>query len=56
MTDGRAPWWHQEKEFDEHKDDKCRALLWSMRTGKTKAVIDILDVQFKTIGAALTYS
>ena len=39
-------WAHQAKEFDEHKDDRCRALLWSMRTGKSKAVIDKAEYQF----------
>jgi len=36
----KSAWSHQAREFDEHKDDRCRALLWTMRTGKTKAVID----------------
>lgn len=31
---------HQQEEFDRHKDDDARALLWQMRTGKTKAVLD----------------
>jgi len=39
-------WWWQQKEFDEHKDDRSRALLWTMRTGKTKAVIDKAEYQF----------
>ncbi len=43
----KAPWWHQAKEFEEHKDTKCRALLWSMRTGKSKAVIDKAEYQFE---------
>ncbi len=42
----RVPWAHQAKEFDEHKDSKIRALLWSMRTGKSKAVIDKAEYQF----------
>jgi hypothetical protein len=42
----KAPWSHQTKEFDEHRDTKCRALLWSMRTGKSKAVIDKAEYQF----------
>jgi hypothetical protein len=37
---------HQAKEFDEHKNDRSRALLWSMRTGKSKAVIDKAEYQF----------
>ena len=39
-------WAHQQKEFDEHRDDRCRALLWSMRTGKSRAVIDKAEYQF----------
>lgn len=39
-------WEHQAKEFDEHRDSKCRALLWTMRTGKSKAVIDKAEYQF----------
>jgi hypothetical protein len=39
-------WAHQAKEFDEHKDDRFRVLLWSMRTGKSKAVIDKAEYQF----------
>lgn len=41
-----APYAHQAKEFNEHKDDRCRALLWSMRTGKSKSVIDKAEYQF----------
>lgn len=32
---------HQQEEWDNHRDDDARALLWQMRTGKTKAVIDM---------------
>lgn len=32
---------HQQVEFDRHRDDDRRALLWQMRTGKTKAVLDL---------------
>jgi SNF2 family DNA or RNA helicase len=39
-------WAHQAREFDEHRDDKARALLWTMRTGKSKAVIDKAEYQF----------
>jgi len=35
-----TPYRHQKKEFDEHYADQARALLWQMRTGKTKVVID----------------
>jgi len=41
-----APWAHQAREFDEHRDDRCRVLLWTMRTGKSKAVIDEAVYQF----------
>jgi rhodanese-related sulfurtransferase len=34
------PYEHQLREFEEHRDDPFRALLWQMRTGKTKPVID----------------
>lgn len=34
------PFAHQLREFEQHAGSKCRALLWTMRTGKTKAVID----------------
>lgn len=33
-------WEHQLKEW-EHRDDKARMLRWQMRTGKTKAMIDL---------------
>lgn len=32
---------HQQTEWDRHRDDDARALLWQMRTGKTKSVIDL---------------
>jgi len=35
------PYKHQLKEFVEHRDDEARALFWSMRTGKTKTIIDL---------------
>lgn len=34
------PFLHQAREFEEHCFDDARAMAWSMRTGKTKAVID----------------
>lgn len=37
---------HQAREYRDHRDDRCRALLWSMRTGKSKAVIDKAEYQF----------
>ena len=36
----RARWKHQAKEFDEFRFVRARALLWSMRTGKSRAVIE----------------
>ncbi len=42
----KPAWAHQAREFDEHKDDRCRVLLWTMRTGKSKAVIDKALYQF----------
>jgi hypothetical protein len=42
----RVAWAHQDREFNDHKDDRFRALLWSMRTGKSKAVIDKAEYQF----------
>lgn len=37
---------HQLKEFMEHKDDPNRALLWQMRSGKSKVTIDTMAYQF----------
>lgn len=34
-------WKHQDREFELHRDDPARALHWQMRTGKTKAMIDL---------------
>ena len=34
------PYRHQYLEYEDHADKSSRALLWSMRTGKTKAIID----------------
>lgn len=36
-----VPYKHQAREFEEHRDDAARALIWQMRTGKTKAMIDL---------------
>lgn len=36
-----SPFPHQETEFREHRDSQARALLWSMRCGKTKSCIDL---------------
>lgn len=32
---------HQQDEWERHRDDDARALLWQMRTGKTKATLDV---------------
>lgn len=37
----RDPWAHQEKEWDLYRDADARALLWQMRTGKTRSTIDV---------------
>jgi hypothetical protein len=37
-------WRHQERELEEHLFDEARALLWSMRTGKTRTVIQRADL------------
>lgn len=34
------PWAHQRRELEGHCEDEARALIWSMRTGKTKAIVD----------------
>lgn len=36
-----TPYKHQAEEFDRHRADEARALLWQQRTGKTKAIIDV---------------
>lgn len=36
-----TPYKHQAKEFELHRDDPARALIWQMRTGKTKAMVDL---------------
>ena len=33
---------HQQVEFEQHRDSPARALLWQMRTGKTKSVLDVV--------------
>lgn len=44
--DSPRSWAHQEREFEEHREDRARALFWAMRSGKSKAVIDKFDYQF----------
>lgn len=41
------PMAHQWREFIEHKDDDARALLWTMRTGKTKSTLDLACYRHK---------
>ncbi|URA07034.1 DNA helicase [Xanthomonas phage Elanor] len=38
---------HQQDEWDRHRDDDARALLWQMRTGKTKSVLDLACYRFE---------
>lgn len=38
---------HQQDEWDRHRDDNARALLWQMRTGKTKSVLDMACYRFE---------
>lgn len=38
---------HQQREFDEFKDSTARALLWQMRTGKSKAMVDLANYLHK---------
>lgn len=35
-----SPYEHQLLEFERYGLDRARALLWTMRTGKTKVIID----------------
>lgn len=41
-----ANWEHQEREYRLGRSKRARALFWSMRTGKTKAVLDKACWQF----------
>lgn len=41
------PYKHQWKEFKRHRKDRARALLWQMRSGKTKECIDTACYWFK---------
>ncbi|UGL62777.1 DNA helicase [Xanthomonas phage FMYAK-P1] len=38
---------HQQDEWDRHRDDDARALLWQMRTGKTKSVLDLACYRYE---------
>lgn len=44
MTD--QSWEHQAREYRLYRSTRARAMFWSMRTGKTKAVIDKACFQF----------
>lgn len=37
------PYKHQAREFEENRNERKRAMAWSMRTGKTKAIFDLAD-------------
>lgn len=37
---------HQAQEFLDHRDSKARCMGWSMRTGKTKGIIDLAEYLF----------
>ena len=37
---------HQLREFEEHRDSPARCLSWGMRTGKSKAIIDLAEYLF----------
>ncbi len=37
------PWQHQRTEIEDHWFEQSRALLWSMRTGKTRTIIKTAD-------------
>lgn len=43
-----TPYKHQAREFELHRDDAARALIWQMRTGKTKAMIDLACYLWKS--------
>jgi hypothetical protein len=44
------PWLHQADELKDYWDSPARALLWQMRTGKTKVVIDALGGWHEEMG------
>lgn len=44
------PWSHQVDELTDYWDSPARALLWQMRTGKTKVVIDTLGGWYEERG------
>lgn len=42
----KTPWAHQQDEWDNYRDHDARALLWQMRTGKTRSTIDVAFHRF----------
>ena len=40
-------WHHQAVEFEKNRDRRSRALIWPMRSGKSRACIDVACHQFK---------
>lgn len=45
---------HQAIEYNKHRRKNKRGLFWSMRSGKTKAVIDLLEYRFRVPGDRIT--
>lgn len=41
LNERESSWSHQLREFSLYRDEPARALHWQMRTGKTKAMIDL---------------
>jgi len=41
-------WLHQGREFEEHRDAVARALHWTPRTGKSKAMVDLACYLYET--------
>ncbi|MEE8608965.1 MAG: hypothetical protein V3S55_15280 [Nitrospiraceae bacterium] len=52
------PYLHQLREFEDHCETQSRALLWQMRTGKTKLIVDMACHLFKAglIDAVLLFA
>ncbi len=44
----RPAWGHQSEEFERHREAVARALHWQMRTGKTKAMVDLACYLYAT--------
>ena len=40
-------WLHQEREYRDNRDRRSRALLWPMRSGKSRACVDVACCQYK---------